>query len=207
MARIYHTDHTGIDSEVKARVWRLQCTPGISRERRVDEGKHVGSCSHEKWSLSLLLKRLGILTAQLTTPDSAKHHGKSFIYVYSLSSHNPQGGGTITAPTLQMRRLRFVSLESQDLKSFNHRTILSDSPHHHHHLIHLHTPLPRRSCLPPSRSRRGGLVPQFVLLKHGVQGNWGVGGLGGADLRGNCDSSQVAAGKQRFTETGQKFHR
>lgn len=92
MARIYHTDRTEIDSEVKARVWRLQCTPGISRERRVDEGKHVGSCSHEKWSLSLLLKRLGILTAQLTTPDSAKHHGKSFIYVYSLSLHNPQGG-------------------------------------------------------------------------------------------------------------------
>lgn len=89
-----------------------------SRNQQRTEGRRRKACRvllPDTWSLALLLKRLGILTAQLTTPDSAKHHGKSFIYVNSLSSHNPQGGGTITAPTLQMRRLRSVSLGSQDL--------------------------------------------------------------------------------------------
>lgn len=92
------------------------------RNQQRTEGRRRKACRvllPDTWSLSLLLKRLRILTAQLTTPDSAKHHGKSFIYVNSLSSHNPQGGGTITAPTVQMRRLRSVSLGSQDLKSFN----------------------------------------------------------------------------------------
>lgn len=98
-----------------------------------------------------------------------------------------------------------MSLGSQDLKSFNlYCPILPTTTP----TSYTYTPPSRggTACLPPAVGGVG-LVPQFVLLKNGVQGNWGVGGLGGADLRGNCDSSQVAAGKQRFDKTGQKFHR